>query len=661
MTPKALSPHLAFHDDEVTQGYFARLGYFHAGVNVGKFCRYSKIDRRDFRSGSLDFSSFTAALTGVPSDHIGMNTLRQDGPETLRLRGERLGLDLVRRTFVRYCPLCLRLDAETHPGIGDGALRLRWAWLLRPVVACPVHLVSLQEISSPDPVNAFDLPRLFAQQGILLDQMLQPKELIPGVLQNYVIDRISGGKAGPDWLDGQDIWHAVKSSEMLGALIEDGPDAKISEYSEEDWAEVGNIGFELCATGSDAILDAFGKLRVSAGRSSGRAGPQAAFGFLFNWMNYSKSAKAFGQMRDILREAIVQNFATGPGEVVLGQEVTHRKVHSVNSLANETGINRFRLYRLMRKIGLIPETADDAAFNQWVFPAEEGERLIARLQNSVPLNKVQHVLGCSKTHAEQLSLHGMITSIVPISEGQVGLTQGYFNRDDLAGFMEAVFDVAQPCKAETEGLANLTTAVKGRSSTVEILRWHLDGQLIGTRLLDGVQRLDHLRFNLERVRDLVRRHHGTELHRLSVVALMLGISLDAVKKLVAAKNGGPWLKLASKKDTALLSGGAYVAKSEIERFQANYTSLASVSRQTSIHYRAVQRHLEQRGIQPVFDPTRLGARIYRPADVSEFIAENQTFLTCEAGPEHCAEFLAISSPKKRKCPNNGNFGESDDV
>ncbi|SEO32009.1 hypothetical protein SAMN05216227_10971 [Pseudorhodobacter antarcticus] len=211
---------------------------------------------------------------------------------------------------------------------------------------------------------------------------------------------------------------------MLGALIEAGPNAQVITYTEEEWARVGDIGFEVCSSGPDEMLDVFRRLRVAGGRTSGRAGPQAAYGFVFNWLNYASSAQDSGPFRDILRDAIVDNFAIGPGEVILGQEITQRRVHSVNSLSNATGINRWRLYRVMRKSGMIPETADDAAFNQWVFPAEEGERLVTRITNSVHLNKVQHVLGCSKTQAEVLARHGLITSITPIADDQISQTLG---------------------------------------------------------------------------------------------------------------------------------------------------------------------------------------------------------------------------------------------
>lgn len=260
------------------------------------------------------------------------------------------------------------------------------------MVICPRHCAILAELPSPDPVKAFDLPKLIAEKDFRLPDTPETGTMVPGPLQTYVVDRLWGTKAAAAWLDGQGIASGAKACEMLGALIEGGPEAQIGSYSELDWARMGDIGFQTCSGGPNAIQDVLGQLRISAGRRSGRAGPQAAYGFLFNWLNYTQRSEDFGPLRQILRDAIVDNFAVGPGEVVLGEEITQRRVHSVNSLVNANGINRFRLYRLMRKAGMIPETADTAAFNQWVFPAAEGERLIARIRNSNPMNRVQQDL-----------------------------------------------------------------------------------------------------------------------------------------------------------------------------------------------------------------------------------------------------------------------------
>lgn len=403
-------------------------------------------------------------------------------------------------------------------------------------------------------------------------------------------------------------------------------------------------------------MESFAQLRISAGRRSGRTGPQGAYGFLFNWLKYTQRSADFGPLRAIVRDAIVENFAIGPGEVILGETVTQRRVHSVNSLVNATGINRFSLYRVMRKAGMIPETADTVAFNQWVFPADEGERLITRIQNSIPLNQVKHELGCSKTHAEQLAQYGLITSVVPTIGGKVGLTQGYFNHDDLSAFTTNVLRNTVFISGEEKGYVNLTAAARRFSSTAEILRWQLDGKLTGTLLLNGVPRLDHLRFDYAVAKALITARRCPELHRLASVALMLGISLKAVKKLVAFDDGGPWLNPTAAEIVAGLAGGAYVSLTEINRFETEYATLGMIARSVGVHARAVKRLLAQRSIQPRFDPAWLGSVIYRKSDVAGFMAQ----IGSTEKPEELREFHAVFRQNSADFAESDLFGESDD-
>lgn len=653
MTLQALAPHLPFQDDEIGQGYFARTGYFHAGVPVGTFCRFLKVGRADFRDGTEAFTQRMAALSGGSADEIRFNTLKVVDVDQLQFRGERLAMPVVRRTYVRFCPHCLQEDMAGDHAAGLAAQRFRWVWLLRPVVTCARHGVLLAELPAPDPVKAFDLPKLLTENEFRLSETTKSVAAAPGDLQKYVEYRLWGVKDAAPWLDGQGIAAGAKACEMLGALLEAGPSAPIGKYTELDWARVGDIGFDACSRGPRAILDALAQLRIEGGRRSGRAGPQAAYGFLFNWLNYTLRADDFHAFRQVVRDAILDNFAVGPGELVLGEEVVRRRMHSVNSLVNATGINRFRLYRVMRKAGMIPETADKAAFNQWVFPAEEGEKLIARIENSVPLNQIQNVLGCSKTHAEQLAHQGLVSSVVPISQGMVGLTQGHFNRDDLASFMSEVLRHVEVHDAEEKGFVDLTTAARPRSSTAEILRWLLDGKLPGTRLLYGTPRLDHLRFDHEVVKSLVTARRAPDLHRLTSVAIVLGVHLKAVKALISHDDGGPWLVQAPADICSGLDGGAYVSSAEMARFQTDYASIAMVARTVGVHARSAQRMLEERGIRPIFDPARLGSRIYRQADVAGFMVEMSGKLECGR--------RAVFDPKAPDFAKNGQFGESDDT
>ena len=177
--------------------------------------------------------------------------------------------------------------------------------------------------------------------------------------------------------------------------------------------------------------------------------------------------------------------------------------------------------------------------------------------------------------------------------------------------MEEVFRETQNSAAETESFVNLTVAAKGLSSTAEILQWHLGGQLAGTRLLHGIRRLDHLRFDIEMTKALAKDRRGSDLNRITVVATILGIEPDSVKKLLDNRMGGPRLSAASVSATSGLQGAAYVSTAEIERFLVEYTTLALVARQLGRHPTSVRRELKVAGILPAVDASSLGARIYR--------------------------------------------------
>ncbi|MEO9777469.1 hypothetical protein [Sedimentitalea sp.] len=202
-------------------------------------------------------------------------------------------------------------------------------------------------------MNAFDLQKLFAQNHLDLAPQENLGPLSPGSLQRYVLSRLNGHERDNPWLNRQDLAQGVRACEMVGCLVTGGPTADIKSYTEVDWALVGSVGFDICSLCPTAIRDALSKVRLDAGCRSGRTGPQAAFGQLFNRLKKSERSGDDGPIRNVVREAIIENFSIGPGEMVLEEIVGRRKVHSVNSLTNATGLTRYRLYRIMRKAQML--------------------------------------------------------------------------------------------------------------------------------------------------------------------------------------------------------------------------------------------------------------------------------------------------------------------
>jgi hypothetical protein len=57
-----------------------------------------------------------------------------------------------------------------------------------------------------------------------------------------------------------------------------------------------------------------------------------------------------------------------------------------------------------------------------------------------------------------------------------------------------------------------------------------------------------------------------------------------------------------------------VRAEEVERFARKYISLFALARQRRRHFRAVKKDLEDAGVEPVFNPRKIGATFYRRAE-----------------------------------------------
>jgi len=53
---------------------------------------------------------------------------------------------------------------------------------------------------------------------------------------------------------------------------------------------------------------------------------------------------------------------------------------------------------------------------------------------------------------------------------------------------------------------------------------------------------------------------------------------------------------------------------EAERFQKEYVSLFALAKQRREHFRAVKKALEADGVEPAFDPKKIGATFYRRSE-----------------------------------------------
>jgi hypothetical protein len=104
-----------------------------------------------------------------------------------------------------------------------------------------------------------------------------------------------------------------------------------------------------------------------------------------------------GPIRDLLREHILQTTAVDLGDMVLGQEVTERRVHSAYSLFIATTLHPKRHRKILVRLGIAPNNCGDLDYNRLVFPIADTERICRDLVSAVPLSDRSREFGYTRS------------------------------------------------------------------------------------------------------------------------------------------------------------------------------------------------------------------------------------------------------------------------
>lgn len=251
--------------------------------------------------------------------------------------GQRLTLPTLRRERLWVCPACLREDVERG---GDLGAFNRLLWTLAPIRTCADHGMSLVDLGGcGNPHMTADFayrvaPTLGALESVLARST--PRAASP--MEHYLTERLDGGGEG-GLLDGF-AWHvAAKTCEMVGAVKVFGATQNLRQLNEDDWYAAGAAGFEVLAEGLQPFLEVLDGLRATA--KHGLDGPQAVFGRLYQWLAFAARSEAsdFDPVRRLIAGHVLKTFPLAEGNVVLGQRVNRRRVHSIRTASIEYGIH----------------------------------------------------------------------------------------------------------------------------------------------------------------------------------------------------------------------------------------------------------------------------------------------------------------------------------
>ena len=604
----ALTPHLPFENDETPLSLASRLAAFHTGDDVGAFLRDFSIDPRELAAGKPAAIDRLAALAGADPVTVARNAVERLEGDLARCRGEIFDRRFAVRQRQRVCPKCFVDDAGGAPAPDATRLRFRFAWQFAVVTVCPIHAAPLMEIAADDGVGGGHRLCIDGDIWRALCRAADAGDVgCPSPLQRYVLARLDGA-VGPSWLDSQRLDLAVDACAVLGTVALRGARPRVSRFTVQDCLEAHRLGFAIAGDGEAGIRRLLSRLQRDCPTDDGHAGPQAAFGLLYEWA--ARTASDRGPLAALLRRHIVETTPVGPGDVVLGEAVTARRVHSVRTLAVGLGLDARRLRKLLEARGLITPEMRGLADNRVIFDAAAGEAVVGALTQSIARNALPACLGVGRGVAAGLVAEGLLTpAVTPDADRR--LNGRRFLRADLDDLVTRCLDGAAMVDEAPPGFEDLPRAASRAMTTASaLLRAVMDRRIRERVRLRGAQGLGALRISSEAARAVLSPDLQNADYAPYRAAQRLKTTDRVIAALIADRPDGPILPSRPMPNNRS-AAARVIPRDALDAFERDYVSLINLARERGAHHVALAAALRDRGVTPAFDPTIVKATFFR--------------------------------------------------
>lgn len=579
---------------------------FHTGRALTDIVGDFGIKPLDMASNLPKVLARLSEISGVPEETLRRNVAVPLGDRTYDLRGEIVSAEFLSSPKIVYCPACLEDDDKA------GARRSRWHWSLAVVRTCPVHEVALQHRTKSawnDQLRSLDL--VVPEKGAALQNLAAASaRRAPSPIQDYALARLEGDQ-GPEWLDRQTLDQAVRATELLGVLLEFGPAQLLPDLSQDDWDQAGRVGYAYTARGEAGISEA---LQVQFDRftdAKGSPGTRAIFGCVYNALAHSKSMKDPGDIAHIMREFVWANIAIRAGTKVLGQVVPERRLHTVASLAKETGHDPRSLRNMLAGEGVIPH---DAAAH-FPIPVGVGREVAARVSRIVKMTELPGVMGCTRPLMEQMCDERLLTPVYYGTPGINGKLQKGVDGEGVASVLAAL-ESNSKCQKDAEDLVAVSKAAeKAKIPAVCVV------QLIYAGLLQRVVRLEDVS-GIEGLRVCpveVKAVSSARLVGMTASAAFsdLKLNVDTGWELVGHHPAEASL---TPHEIARVSPGVAITRflpDSVDAFAARFATIARVAEMRGVGIKELKAMLNEVKVNPVLAWREVGADIYRLSDIEK--------------------------------------------
>ncbi|MDO5643289.1 MAG: hypothetical protein Q4G26_13020, partial [Paracoccus sp. (in: a-proteobacteria)] len=336
-----------------------------------------------------------------------------------------------------------------------------------------------------------------------------------------------------------------------------------------------------------------------------QAGPQSVFGRLCQWLQFGRSTKDPGPVRDLLRDFITQHFAMPAGSVIFGTVLERRRLHTATSLSRECDVNRKTLHKLLVARGLVADDDIEGA----VFDAAQGEQLAEIVKHLIGYKQLPRFLNYSRTRVDQLIEAGLIKPIdgrPPPDASQVRVIG--FDRREVADFLNCLAGRAIVVEQASEGMASIADATFPGIKAVEIIQNVVAGHLSAVERLISVPGIDGLLVSPMEVKALLNKQEKLLSPRQTSIRLRL--DREMMPGLLGEGSEPAILSAVDVKLRKVAGTKRMLTAKAVVEFERTYVSLCGIASETGRHFRTVMKELDEMQIKVVRRGMKPTAAVY---------------------------------------------------
>ncbi len=410
-------------------------------------------------------------------------------------------------------------------------------------------------------------------------------------LEGYIRDRLEGMPQNP-FLDAMPMYIATRLCELLGFVLEYGPNLKISEGTEDDLSRAGQTGFDALQAGEQGLYAALDTLVSPIGLRTVRH--RSDLGAFFEWLSPSTIGAEFEPLRARVRDYIFRTYPCREGDIVLGQACPQTTKYSIHGAWKSLGVQRERMNRFLLAEGVAQKNEGEPEIRLHDgLSAEDLTRLSEQMSSRLTISEAANVLNVSTEFLTLLRKSGIVAPVVDALD-QVPK----YERQLLDSLLEGLASSVTPRSGRADDMVPIIEAARRiRCPATDIVQLVLDNDLDHVARDANVSGLAGFRVRLSEVRaalpplemDGVTKGEASTMLRVTYQTINYFIEEGLLRS----------ERIRNPKSRQFLDA---VSSESISEFKRNYETLGQLAHRFKRASGPLGCHLEARGICPFETP-----------------------------------------------------------